>query len=50
MKQAIIGVVSSVLTLIFVILSQKGCELEKMKHEPLFSEPVSTEVIYETLY
>lgn len=49
MKQAIIGVVSSILTLVFVILSQKGCELEKMKHEPLDSVPVSTEVIYETI-
>lgn len=49
MKQAIIGVVSSVLTLVFVILSQKGCELEKMKHEPLYSESVPVEVIYETL-
>lgn len=35
MKNAIIGTVSSILTLIFVILGQKGCELEKLKHEPV---------------
>lgn len=49
MKQAIIGVVSSVLTLIFVILGHKGCELDKMKNEPLDLQPVSTEVLYETI-
>lgn len=50
MKNAIIGVVSSVLTLIFVILSQKGCELEKLKHEPIETNPIVTEVLYETLF
>lgn len=49
MKQAIIGVVSSVLTLIFIILGQKGCELEKMKQEPLDLESFNIEVLYETI-
>lgn len=49
MKQAIIGVVSSVLTLIFVILGQRGCELEKMKHEPIELNPIVEEVLYETI-
>lgn len=49
MKQAIIGVVSSVLTLVFVIVSQKGCELEKMHHEPIESNPIVTEAMYETI-
>lgn len=50
MKQAIICVVSSVLTLIFIILGQNGCELEKLKHEPIESDPFVIEAAYETIF